>query len=38
LRATAALSHELVEFGFVLGVPQAVEELLKLPLLLFETA
>src|SRR5499427_140004 len=38
LRATGALGHELVEFGLVLGVPQAVEELLELALLLFEAA
>ena len=36
--AAAALGHELVEFGLVLGVAQAVEELLELALLLFEAA
>ena len=33
-----ALGHELVEFGLVLGVAQAIEKFLELALLLFETA
>src|SRR6266536_2539817 len=34
--AAAALGHELVELGLVLGVAQALQELLELTLLLFE--
>jgi hypothetical protein len=38
LRAAAALRHELVEFGLVLGVAQAVEKFLELALLFFQPA
>src|ERR1700730_12499704 len=37
LRPVAAFSHELVELGLVLGMPQAIEELAELALLLFES-
>jgi len=35
--AGATLSHELIKLSFVLRHPQASEEVVKLPLLLFET-
>src|SRR5919198_476787 len=35
-RAATALGHELVEFGLVLGVAQAVEKFLEFALLLFQ--
>jgi hypothetical protein len=37
-RPVAAFRHELVEFGFVLGVPQPVKEIAELALLLLEPA
>jgi len=36
--AAAALGHELVEFRFILGVPQPVEKFLEFALLFFEAA
>ena len=38
LRAAAALGQELVEFGLVLGVTQAVEKRFELALFFFEAA
>src|SRR5258708_6353104 len=38
LGTAAALGHELVEFGLVLGMPQTVEELLEFALFFFEAA
>lgn len=38
LRATTALGHELVEFGFVLCVTQAVEKFLEFALFFLEPA
>ena len=38
LWATAALGHELVEFGLVFGMTQAVEKCFELALFLFEAA
>src|SRR5262252_361333 len=35
-RTVAALRHELVELGLVLGVPQAIKEIAELALLLFK--
>src|SRR5437764_4693445 len=35
-RAAAAVGHELIELGLVLGVAQPLQELLELALLLFE--
>ena len=37
-RPAAALGHELIELGLVLGMPQAVEECLEFALFFFEPA